>query len=104
MNVRDIIPELILIVFMAISGIIVVSRLWQDAVIAVGILILILCFGGLILYLIIRVRRLEEEQHARERNMRAYLEDLGRQLVAKQDKTSQTIIETVESMKTRMYR
>ncbi|HJJ45707.1 MAG TPA: hypothetical protein O0Y17_01325 [Methanocorpusculum sp.] len=104
MNVRDIIPELILIVFMAISGIIVVSRLWQDAVIAVGILILILCFGGLILYLIIRVRKLEEEQHARERNMRAYLEDLGRQLVAKQDKTSQTIIETVESMKTRMYR
>ncbi|MCQ2511208.1 MAG: hypothetical protein MJ116_12205, partial [Lachnospiraceae bacterium] len=84
MNVRDIIPELILIVFMAISGIIVVSRLWQDAVIAVGILILILCFGGLILYLIIRVRKLEEEQHARERNMRAYLEDLGRQLVAKQ--------------------
>ena len=104
MNVRDIIPELILIVFMAISGIIVVSRLWQDAVIAVGILILILCFGGLILYLIIRVRKLEEEQHARERNMRAYLEDLGRQLVAKQDKTSQAIIETVESMKTRMYR
>ena len=104
MNVRDIIPELILIVFMAISGIIVVSRLWQDAVIAVGILILILCFGGLILYLIIRVRELEEEQHARERNMRAYLEDRGRQLVAKQDKTSQTIIETVESMKTRMYR
>ncbi|HJJ26695.1 MAG TPA: hypothetical protein O0W95_01195 [Methanocorpusculum sp.] len=104
MNVRDIIPELILIVFMAISGIIVVSRLWQDAVIAVGILILILCFGGLILYLIIRVRKLEEEQHARERNMRAYLEDLGRQLVAKQDKTSQTIIETVESLKTRMYR
>ena len=104
MNVRDIIPELILIVFMAISGIIVVSRLWQDAVIAVGILILILCFGGLILYLIIRVRKIEEEQHARERNMRAYLEDLGRQLVAKQDKTSQTIIETVESMKTRMYR
>ena len=104
MNVRDIIPELILIVFMAISGIIVVSRLWQDAVIAVGILILILCFGGLILYLIIRVRKLGEEQHARERNMRAYLEDLGRQLVAKQDKTSQTIIETVESLKTRMYR
>ncbi|HJJ39078.1 MAG TPA: hypothetical protein O0X42_02970 [Methanocorpusculum sp.] len=104
MNVRDIIPELILIILMAISGIIVVSRLWQDAVIAVGILILILCFGGLILYLIIRVRKLEEELHARERSMRASLEDLGRQLIAKQDKTSQTIIETVESLKTRMYR
>ena len=104
MNVRDIIPELILIILMAISGIIVVSRLWQDAVIAVGILILILCFGGLILYLIIRVRKLEEELHTRERNMRASLEDLGRQLIAKQDKTSQTIIETVESLKTRMYR
>lgn len=104
MSIRDVIPELILIALMAVSGIIAVSRLWQDAVIAVSILILILCFGGLFLYLIIRVRKLEEEQHARDRYMRAALEDLGRQLVSKQDKTCQTIIETVEGLKTRMYR
>ena len=104
MNIRDVIPELILIVLMAISGIITVSRLWQDAVIAVTVLVLLLALGGLFLYLIIRIRKLGEEQRARDKYMRAALEDLGRQLVAKQDKTTQTIIETVESLKTRMYR
>ncbi len=104
MNIRDIIPETLLIVLMAISGIVVVSRLWQDAVIAVGILVLILCFGGLVLQLIIHVRRLEEQSAHRERVLRANMEDLGRQLVAKQDATAQTITETVDSLKSRMYR
>ncbi|MDO5846412.1 MAG: hypothetical protein Q4Q04_05770 [Methanocorpusculum sp.] len=104
MNVRDIIPEILLIVAMAVSGIVVVSRLWQDAVIAVGILVLILCFGGLVLQLIIRVRRLEQQAIHREKLMRANMEDLGRQLIAKQERTSQTVVETVESLKSRMYR
>ena len=104
MNIRDLIPELILIVLMMISGIITVSRLWQDVVIAVTVLVLLLALGGLFLYLIIRIRKLGEEQRACDKQMRAVLEDLGRQLVAKQDKTTQTVIETVESLKTRMYR
>ncbi len=104
MNIRDIIPEILLIVLMAISGIVVVSRLWQDALIAVGILVLILCFGGLLLQLIIRVRRLEEESLHREKMMRSAMEDLGRQLIAKQEKTSQTVVEAVGSLKSRMYR
>ena len=103
MNIRDIIPEILLIVLMALSGIVVVSRLWQDALIAVGILVLILCFGGLLLQLIIRVRRLEEAKY-REKMMRSAMEDLGRQLVAKQDKTAQTVVEAVGSLKSRMYR
>ena len=104
MNIRDIIPEILLIVLMALSGSVVVSRLWQDALIAVGILVLILCFGGLLLQLIIRVRRLEEEAKYREKMMRSAMEDLGRQLVAKQDKTAQTVVEAVGSLKSRMYR
>lgn len=104
MNVRDIIPEILLIVLMAVSGIVVVSRLWQDAVIAVGILVLILCFGGLVLQLIVRVRRLEQQAIHREKAMRANMEDLGRQLIARQERTSQTVVETVESLKSRMYR
>ena len=104
MNIRDIIPAILLIVLMAISGIVVVSRLWQDSIIAVGILVLILCFGGLLLQLIIRVRRLEEEAKYREKMMRSAMEDLGRQLVAKQDKTAQTVVEAVGSLKSRMYR
>ena len=104
MNVRDIIPEILLILLMAVSAIVVVSRLWQDAIISVGILLLILAFGGLILQVLIRLRRLEEQAIQRERMLRSNLEDLGRQLIAKQDITSQTVIEAVESIKMRMYR
>jgi hypothetical protein len=104
MNVRDIIPEILLILLMIVSALVVVSRLWQDAIISIGILLLILAFGGLILQLLYRLRRLEEQSLQRERILRGNLEDLGRQLIAKQDKTSETIIETVDSIKMRMYR
>ena len=104
MNVRDIIPEILLIVLMIVSALVVVSRLWQDAIISIGILLLILAFGGLILQLLYRLRRLEEQSLQRERILRGNLEDLGRQLIAKQDKTSETIIEIVDSIKMRMYR
>jgi hypothetical protein len=104
MNVRDIIPEILLILLMAVSAIVVVSRLWQDAIISIGILLLILAFGGLILQVLVRLRRLEEQAAQRERMLRSNLEDLGRQLIAKQDHTSQTVIEAVESIKMRMYR
>ena len=104
MNVRDIIPEILLILLMIVSALVVVSRLWQDAIISIGILLLILAFGGLILQLLFRLRRLEEQSMQRERILRGNLEDLGRQLIAKQDKTSETIIETVDSIKMRMYR
>jgi len=104
MNVRDIIPEILLILLMAVSAIVVVSRLWQDAIISIGILLLILAFGGLILQVLVRLRRLEEQAIQRERMLRSNLEDLGRQLIAKQDHTSQTVIEAVDSIKMRMYR
>ena len=104
MNVRDIIPEILLILLMIVSALVVVSRLWQDAIISIGILLLILAFGGLILQLLFRLRRLEEQSMQRERILRGNLEDLGRQLIAKQDKTSETIIEIVDSIKMRMYR
>lgn len=104
MNIRDFIPEIILVILMAASGIIIVSRLWQDAIISISVLILVFCFGAMILQLIIRVRRLEEQSAHRERVMRGNLEDLGRQLIAKQDATSQSVNEAVESIKMRMYR
>lgn len=104
MNIRDILVEIIFIILMALSGVVVISRLWQDAVTAIGVLILILAFGSLLLLLILRIHKLEDELHARERNMRASLEDLGRQLIAKEDKTSQAIIEALDNMRTRMYR
>ncbi|HJJ32261.1 MAG TPA: hypothetical protein O0X25_02155 [Methanocorpusculum sp.] len=107
MNIRAIIPEIILIALMAVSGIIIVTRLWQDAIIAVGVLVLILCLGGLILLLIVKIGRMEEAAVHQERAMRANLESLGRQLIAKQDATAQQIVASLENNtqnKPRMYR
>ncbi len=104
MNIRDSIPELVLIAIMAISSFVVVVRLWQDAIIAIGIELLILCLGGFLLQITLRLRKLEEQSAARERMMRGNLEELARRMIQKQDATSETVIQAVESIKSRMYR
>ena len=105
MNVcRECLPEILLVIVMAISGLAALIRLWQDAIVAIGIELLIICVGILLLQILARLRRLEEESAARERIMRGNLEDLGRQMIQKQDATSQKVVEAVESIKSRMYR
>lgn len=104
MNVREYLPELFLILIMLISSLVVVIRLWQDLIIAVGIELLILCLGGFLLDIILRLKKLEEQTVVRERAMRNNLEELGRVLIQKQDATSSTVVESVESIKSRMYR
>lgn len=107
MNIRSIIPEIVLCVLMAVSGVITVSRLWQDAIICLGILVLILSFGILIILLILQLQRTEEAAKHQERTTRANLESLGRQLVANDDANTQKILEALEAAgqpRTRMYR
>lgn len=104
MNVREYLPELFLIAIMALSTFVVVIRLWQDAIIAIGIELLVLCLGGLLLDIIMRLKKLEEQTILRERAMRNNMEELARVLIQKQDVTSQTVVESVESIKSRMYR
>jgi len=107
MNVRSILPEIVICILMAISGVITVSRLWQDAIICIGILVLILTFGVLIILLILQLARTEEAAKHQERTMRANLESLGRQLIANQDANTQKILEAIEAgnqPRNRMYR
>jgi len=107
MNVRTILPEIILCVLMAVSGVITVSRLWQDAIICIGILVLILSFGVLIILLIIQLQRTEEAAKHQERTTRANLESLGRQLIANDDANTQKILDALETAgqpRNRMYR
>lgn len=104
MNVREYLPELLLIALMAVSTFVVVIRLWQDAIIAIGVELLILCIGGLLLDIIMRLKKLEEQTILRERAMRNNMEELARVLIQKQDSTSNTVVESVESIKSRMYR
>lgn len=105
MNVRrDSLPEILLVVVMAVSGLAVIIRLWQDAIVAIGIELLILSVGRLLLQILFRLRHLEERSGSRERMMRGNLDDLGRHLIQKQDASAQQVLEAFESMKSRMYR
>ncbi|HJJ96469.1 MAG TPA: hypothetical protein O0X38_02340 [Methanocorpusculum sp.] len=109
MNVRreslpGIILEVLLVIVMAASGLAIIIRLWQDAIVAIGVELLIISVGLLLLSILFRLRRLEEQSAARERVMRSNLEDLGRQMIQRQDATSQKVVEAVESIKSRMYR
>ena len=109
MNVRreslpGILLEILLVIVMAVSGLAIIIRLWQDAIVAIGVELLIISVGGLLLSILFRLRRLEEQSAARERIMRSNLEDLGRQMIQRQDATSKKVVEAVESIKSRMYR
>ena len=109
MNVRreglpGILMEVLLVIVMAVSGLAVIIRLWQDAIVAIGIELLIISVGLLLLQILFHLRRLEEQSATRERIMRSNLEALGRQMIQRQDATSQKVVEAVESIKSRMYR
>ncbi|MCZ0862809.1 hypothetical protein [Methanocorpusculum vombati] len=109
MNVRreslpGILLEVLLVIVMAVSGLAIIIRLWQDAFVAIGVELLIISVGLLLLLILFRLRRLEEQSAARERVMRSNLEDLGRQMIQRQDATSLKVVEAVESIKSRMYR
>ncbi|HJJ98668.1 MAG TPA: hypothetical protein O0X23_00410 [Methanocorpusculum sp.] len=96
--------EVLLVIVMAVSSPVIIRHLWQDAIIVIGFELLIISVGLLLLSILFRLRRLEEQSTARERVMRGNLEDLGRQMILRQDAASQKIVEAVESIKSRMYR
>jgi hypothetical protein len=104
MNVREYLPEFVLIAIMAVSTFVVVVRLSHDVIVTIGIELLILCLGGLLLDIIMRLKKLEEQTLLRERSMRGNMEELARVLIQKQDTTGRTVIESVESIRSRMYR
>lgn len=105
MNVRrESLPGILLVIIMAVSGLAAIIRLWQDAIVAIGIELLIISVGLLLLAILFRLHRLDEQSAAREKILRSNLEDLGRQMIQKQDATAQKVVESVESIKSRMYR
>jgi hypothetical protein len=103
-SLPGILLEVLLAIVMAVSSLAVVIRLWQDAIITIGVEILAISAGLLLLSILFHLRRLEEQSAVRERIIRNNLEELGRQMIHKQDVTLQKTVETVESIKSRMYR
>jgi hypothetical protein len=89
---------------MVISSFVVIIRLWQDAIVAIGVELLTISVGLLLFSILFHLRRFDEQSAARERFMRSNLEDLGRQVIRRQDTATQEVVETIESIKSRMYR
>lgn len=96
--------EILLVIIMIISGLIIIVRLWQDAIVATGVELLIISLGLLLLSILFRLRSLEEQNANRARIMRNNLESLGRQIILRQDTTLKKVVEAVVSIKSRMYR
>ena len=64
MNVRreslpGILLEILLVIVMAVSGLAIIIRLWQDAIVAIGVELLIISVGVLLLSILFRLRRLD---------------------------------------------
>ncbi|HJK01105.1 MAG TPA: hypothetical protein O0X73_02245 [Methanocorpusculum sp.] len=103
-SILGILLEVLLVIIMIISGLIIIVRLWQDAIIATGVELLIISLGLLLLSILFRLRSLEEQNAIRARIMRNNLESLGRQIILRQDTTLKKVVEAVVSIKNRMYR
>lgn len=103
-SILGILLEILLVIIMIISGLIIIVRLWQDAIVATGVELLIISLGLLLLSILFRLRSLEEQNAIRARIMRNNLESLGRQIILRQDTTLKKVVEAVVSIKSRMYR
>ncbi|HJJ92724.1 MAG TPA: hypothetical protein O0X64_02765 [Methanocorpusculum sp.] len=103
-SILGILLEVLLVIIMIISGLIIIVRLWQDAIVATGVELLIISLGLLLLSILFRLRSLEEQNAIRARIMRNNLESLGRQIILRQDTTLKKVVEAVVSIKSRMYR
>lgn len=104
MDIREYLVDIILTIVLVLSTLVLVMRLWQDFIIAVSTILMMLSFGGLFLSLAMKIRHLDESVVARERTMRVNLEELSDHMGEKYDKTVSHIEEIVNELTRRMYR
>ena len=104
MDIRDYLIDIILTIVLVLSTLVLVMRLWQDLIIAVATILMMLSFGGLFLSLASKVRHLDESVMARERTMRVNLEELSTEMGERYDRTVKHIEGIVNELTRRMYR
>jgi len=104
MEIRSSIPDVVLTIVLVISTLVLVMRLWQDAVIAAAATFMMLSIAGLFLSLGRKIQRLEASVVSRERTIRVNLEEISAGMGKKYDATLERVDGVMQELSKRMYR
>jgi hypothetical protein len=89
---------------MIIASIVLITRFWQDLIIAVAAGLMTLALGGLLLSLNIKMRHLERSVVIRERMLRTNLEEISHRMQDKYDMALSHLDELIAEFSRRAYR
>ena len=104
MEIRSFLPDVALTLILVISTLVLVMRLWQDAVLATAATLIMLSIAGLFLSLGRKIQRLEASIIQRDRTVRVNLEELAAGMARKYDATAEQINGVIQELSKRMYR
>lgn len=104
MEMQDYITEIILTIILVISTLVLVLRFWQDAIVAVTAVIVVLSLWCLFVIIDMKIRELNENILMRERNLRVNMDEVAKQISEKNDRTLQQMNELISEISRRMYR
>jgi hypothetical protein len=104
MDIREYLVDILLTVVMIISSLVLITRFWQDLIIAVAAGLMTLALGGLLLSLNIKMRHLERSVVIRERMLRTNLEEISARMQNKYDMALSHLDELIGEFSKRVYK
>jgi hypothetical protein len=104
MEIRSSVPDIVLTIVLVISTLVLVMRLWQDAVLAAAATLIMLSIAGLFLSLGRKIQRLDASVVSRERTVRVNLEEMSGKMEKKYDATLERVDGVMAELSKRMYR
>lgn len=104
MDIREYLVDILLTVVMIGSTLVLVTRFWQDTIIAAAAGLMVLALGSLLLSLNIKMRRLEKSVIIRERMLRTNLEEISNRMQGKYDMALTHLDELIGEFSRRAYR
>ena len=104
MDIREYSFDILLTVVMIVSTLVLITRFWQDLIIAVAAGLMIVALGGLLLSLNIKMRNLERSVVIRERMLRTNLEEISGRMQDKYDMALSHLDELIAEFSRRAYK
>jgi cytochrome c biogenesis protein CcdA len=104
MDIREYLVDILLTVVMIIASLVLITRFWQDLIIAVAAGLMTIALGGLLLSLNIKMRHLERSVVIRERMLRTNLEEISDRMQGKYDMALSHLDELIGEFSRRSYR
>ena len=104
MDIREYLVDILLTVVMIGSTLVLVTRFWQDTIIAAAASLMTLALGGLLLSINIKMRKLERSVVVRERMLRTNLEEISSRMQGKYDMALTHLDELIGEFSRRAYR